>query len=164
MSRLRRPFQSDRFFFVICRLRRERLELHEDEFAFPLPAIQAARETHQFLLTASVFLPDHWYALLFPRYPVTLSVVLQSLEVRPTHSINLDWRESAQLGQGIMPSGPSRSTTPGWHTFTSNPVKRGLVKAPSPEMLKRARVQGARASVLPIDSVRLPADMAARLY
>jgi REP element-mobilizing transposase RayT len=49
---------------------------------------RARREKHHFLLTASVFLPDHWHAIFFPRFPVTISRVMESIKVASTLRIN----------------------------------------------------------------------------
>jgi hypothetical protein len=38
--------------------------------------VRERREKHHSLLTAWVFLPDHWHAMLFPRFPVTISTVV----------------------------------------------------------------------------------------
>ena len=63
MSRLRRPFLSDRYFFVTVRLLKERGRLHEADFHLMALALNRARRQHPFYLTACVFLPDHWHAI-----------------------------------------------------------------------------------------------------
>jgi REP element-mobilizing transposase RayT len=75
MSRLRRLVVSDRWFFVTCRFLPRRRILSESEFACLARVIQERREEHGFLLTAWVFLPDHWHANLYPGYPLTISGV-----------------------------------------------------------------------------------------
>ena len=67
MSRLRRLFVSDRYFFVTCSLYRLRHPPTDDDFSCLAEAIQSARAAHHFLLTAWVFLPDHWHAVIFRR-------------------------------------------------------------------------------------------------
>jgi hypothetical protein len=58
VSKLRRPFLSDRFFFVAVRLLRRRQKLVEPDFVLLAPAFNRARVLHPFYLTAWVFLPD----------------------------------------------------------------------------------------------------------
>ena len=60
MSRLPRMVVSDRFFFISCRILPGRGILSASEFACLAQAIHERREEHKFLLTAWVFLPDHW--------------------------------------------------------------------------------------------------------
>jgi REP element-mobilizing transposase RayT len=74
VSRLRRPFLSDRYFFITVRLLRRRANLSGAEFALLARAFNRARALHGFYLTAWVFLPDHWHAICAPTYP--LSVML----------------------------------------------------------------------------------------
>jgi REP element-mobilizing transposase RayT len=93
MSRLRRLCVSDRFFFVTCQLHRGRRLLSEDDFTSLAEAIQLTREAHGFLLTGWVFLPDHWHAVIFPRYPLTLSRVMAIIKVRSTHKSNRERHE-----------------------------------------------------------------------
>jgi hypothetical protein len=66
-----RPFLSDRYFFVTVRLLEERAKLVDVDFHSLALAFNRARATHPFLLTAWVFLPDHWGAAddLFDRTP-----------------------------------------------------------------------------------------------
>jgi hypothetical protein len=97
MSRLRRLVLADRYFFVTCNLLRTRAVLNEDDFEVLVRVMQARREEHGFLLTAWVFLPDHWHAILGPRYLKGLSRVTSDgglILVR-----ELDQR----LGGGILP-------------------------------------------------------------
>jgi REP element-mobilizing transposase RayT len=49
------------------------------------------------LLTAWVFLPDHWHAILFPRIPVTISRLMESIKVGSTLRINARRNESGLL-------------------------------------------------------------------
>ncbi len=99
MSRLRRLYVSDRFFFVTCQLHRGRRLLDEDDFTALAEGIQLTRQAHGFLLTGWVFLPDHWHAVIFPRHPMTLSRVMEIIKVRSTHKSNLQRCESGPLWQ-----------------------------------------------------------------
>jgi len=100
MSRLRRLVLSDRYFFVTCNLLRTRGVLNEDDFEILARVIQARRAEHGFLLTAWAFLPDHWHAILAPRYPKGLSRVMESVKVSSTRQINAERGELGRLWQG----------------------------------------------------------------
>src|SRR5271167_3654584 len=66
VSRLRRPFLCDRFFFLTVRLLKRRSEWRDADFHFLALAFRRARVLHPFFLTAWVFLPDHWHMHLNP--------------------------------------------------------------------------------------------------
>ena len=94
MSRLRRLVLSDRYFFVTCNLLRTRRVLHVDDFEILSRVIAVRRAEHGFLLTAWVFLPDHWHAILAVRHPKTISLVVESIKVASTRQINTCQKES----------------------------------------------------------------------
>jgi len=79
VSRLRRPFLSDRFFFVTVRVLKRRSELGDADFHLLAAAWRQARLLHPLLLTAWIFLSDHWHAICAPVYPLTVSVVMKSI-------------------------------------------------------------------------------------
>ena len=81
MSRLRRLVLYDRFFFITCRGLPHRGRLTESEFECLARVVWQRRGKYHFLLTAWVFLPDHWHAIFFPRFPVTISIVMESIKV-----------------------------------------------------------------------------------
>src|SRR4051812_41251732 len=132
MSRLRRLVLSDRFFFVTCTLSRQRALLGEEEFICLSDSIQLARQVHGFLITAWVFLPDHWHAIFYPRYPLTLSRVVKVIKVKSTRQINTARQESGPLWQARFFDHALR-TVEKYHRCVEyihlNPVKRGLVKS-----------------------------------
>jgi REP element-mobilizing transposase RayT len=66
----------------------KRKTLAEPEFACLARVIHERREEHGFLVTAWVLLPDHWHAILFPRHPLTISEVMESIKVSSTRRIN----------------------------------------------------------------------------
>ncbi len=84
MSRLRRLVLSDRYFFLSCRVLPTRQNLSESEFPLLAQVIRERRKQHGFLLTAWVFLPDHWHAIVYPSFPLTLSRVLEAIKVGAT--------------------------------------------------------------------------------
>jgi len=81
MSRLRRLVLCDRYFFVTCKVLPQREWLSEADFALLTDSVQSRRTQHHFLLTAWVFLPDHWHAIVMPPYPSTISGVMESINV-----------------------------------------------------------------------------------
>ena len=80
MSRLRRLVISDRWFFITCWLLARRRILSPAEFATLAEVIRERRAEHGFLLTAWVFLPDHWHAIFYPRQPLTISGVMEAIK------------------------------------------------------------------------------------
>ena len=90
---------SDRWFFITCRLLPRRLILSDSEFATLAEVIVQRREEHGFVLTAWVFLPDHWHAVFYPRHPLTISRVMEAIKDGATKRINRGRGEVGMLGQ-----------------------------------------------------------------
>ena len=131
MSRLRRLVLSDRFFFITCRLLPHRGRLEEPEFECLARVVRERREKHHFLLTAWVFLPDHWHAILFPRFPLSISRVMESIKVGSTLRINAGRKESGLLWQPRFFDRALRSVKEYYEKvgyIHLNPVRAGLVK------------------------------------
>ena len=80
MSRLRRPFLYDRYIFVTVDLLRGRGKLEERDFGRLATPLGRMRQKHRFTLTAWVFLPDHWHAIIYPPHPLSISRVFQSVK------------------------------------------------------------------------------------
>ena len=99
MSRLRRLVVSDRWFFITCRLLPRRRILSDAEFATLAEVMDERRAEHGFLLTAWVFLPDHWHAIIYARHPLTLSVVMEAIKDGARKRINRRRREVGMLWQ-----------------------------------------------------------------
>jgi putative transposase len=173
MSRLRRLVLSDRFFFVTCRLLPHRGRLMKSEFECLARVVGERREKHQFLLTAWVFLPDHWHAILFPRFPLTVSRVKESIKVGSTLRINAGRKESGLLWQPRYWDRAVR-TVKEYHERVEyihlNPVRAGLVERaeawPWPSVRDYSGNLSGVASahrVLPIDRILLPAEERTRI-
>jgi len=133
MSRLRRLVLSDRFFFITCRVQGRRRRLSESEFAVLAEVVRERRKAHGFLLTAWVFLPDPWHAMIFPRSPLTISRVMESIKVSATRLINSARGERGVLLRGRFFDRALRTVKEyngkvGYLHW--NPVKAGLVKGP----------------------------------
>jgi len=173
MSRLRRLVLSDRYFFVTCNLLRTRNPLKEDDFGTLARVVNARRREHGFLLTAWVFLPDHWHAIIGLRYPKTVSLVLQSIKVASTRRINTRQNESGRLWQGRFFDRVLR-TVKEYHETVEyihwNRGRRGLVARPEEWPWSSVHEYGPHGNASPSDSralrvdrVRTPADPRARL-
>ena len=164
MSRLRRLVLSDRFFFVTCRVLKHRSPLRETDFESLASAIRERRDHHPFLFTAWVLLPDHWHAILFPRFPLTISRVMETIKVASTLRIN----------GGPHPQGSALRTVKEYNEKVAyihhNPVKAGLVQraedwpwSSAREYTGTLRETSTRHKILPIDRVLLPADPRTRI-
>jgi putative transposase len=173
MSRLRRLVLCDRYFFVTCNLLRARNPLNDDDFRILARVVEARRREHGFLLTAWVFLPDHWHAILGVRYPKTVSLALESIKVASTRRINTGQRVSGRLWQGRFFDRALRTVKEYNETVEyihCNPVRRGLVSHPEDWKWSSVHEYGPGEGASPfgnpalrIDRVRMPADPKARL-
>ena len=133
MSRLRRPFLSDRFFLLTVNLLQGRQLLDELDFSVLARSLDAVRSRQQFLLTAWVFLSDHWHAILFPCYPLTISEAMKSVKLTSTMALSRHRGQTAELWQGRFFDRALRTVRDYWDTVDYihlNPVKRGLVVKP----------------------------------
>ena len=173
MSRLRRLVLSNRFFFISCRLARKRQMLCDGEFGQLAQVIHTRRKRHGFLLTAWVFLPDHWHAIFYPHSPLTISDVMEAIKVSSTRQINRARGESGPLWQGRFFDRALRTVKEYNETLVYihwNPVKAGLVAQPEQwrwSSVHDFSVRKARPIVannaLVIDPVELPLDPQARI-
>ena len=132
-----------------------------------------SRDEHRFPLTAWVLLPDHWHAIFFPRFPLTLSRVLEAIKVGSTLRINGQRKEHGLLWQRRFFDRALRSVKEYGETVTyihHNPVKAGLVRRAEDWPWSSAREytgtfaeDATRHPVLPIDRVLLPSDERTRI-
>ena len=173
MSRLRRLVLSDRFFFLSCRVLPTRRNLSESEFATLAQVILERRKQHGFLLTAWVFLPDHWHAIVYPSFPLTISRVLEAIKVGATLRINRRRGERGVLPQGRFFDRALR-TVKEYHEKVEyihlSPVKAGLVQRPDDwkwssvhDSTGSERAPAGVRSPIPVDRISLPADPRTKL-
>jgi putative transposase len=173
MSRLRRPFLCDRFFFVTVKLLPCRAKLQAKDFARIAVSLSRMRQKHGFSLTAWVLLPDHRHAIFYPPYPLTISRLFQAVKVSSTIAVNLHRRERGELWQERFFDHALR-TVRDYHDKVEyihlNPVKRGLVRKPEDwkwsSMAEYAGVSAEeqeRRCGLRIDRVSLPTDLRTRI-
>jgi len=173
VSRLRRPFLSDRFFFVTVRLLKRRRELDDADFERLALAIRRARAAHPFFLTAWVFLPDHWHAICAPQYPLTISQVMKSIKTSSTTLINRGRAASGELWQGRFFDRALRSVKEYNETVEYlhlNPVRARRVGRVEDwrwssvnEYSGMSGAEQMRRCGLTIDRIRLPVDSEARI-
>jgi putative transposase len=173
MSRLRRLMLADRYFFVTCNLLRTRHPLDGEDFEILARVMEARRAQHGFFLTAWVFLPHHWHAIVGVRYPQTISLVLESIKVGSTRQINTRHREAGRLWQARFFDRALRTVKEYHQTLEYihwNPVRRGLVARPEEWPWSSVREYGfekmadaRHVPALRIDRVRIPADEKARI-
>jgi REP-associated tyrosine transposase len=173
VSRLRRLGLSDRFFFVTVKLRLGRRHLTEQDFAVLARSLVAVRSRQRFLLTAWVFLPDHWHAILFPPYPLTISAVMKSIKLSSMMAMGRCRGEPGELWQGRFFDHALRTVQEYGATVDYihlNPVRRGLVAMPeswtwssAAEYSGVAPEEQQRRCGFTVDRVRLPADMKTRI-
>jgi putative transposase len=170
MSRLRRIAVSDRYFFVTSNLDRSRAFLNDRDFEDLAGAIARARAEQRFWITAWVFLPDHWHAIVvYPRHPLAISSVLKTIKLRATLAINHRTHESGPVWQGRFFDRILRTVKELWETVDyihMNPVRRGLVSRPEDWRWSsiHAYQNPGYEAVLPSDKVNLPADPDSRLW
>ena len=103
------------------------------EFACWAQVIHERRKKHGFLLTAWVFLPDHWHAIIYPPHPLTISMSMESIKDGATKRINHSRREAGVLFQPRFFDRALR-TVQEYHEKVEyihlNPVKAGLASRP----------------------------------
>ena len=131
------------------------------------------RRKHGFAVTAWVFLPDHWHAIIYPPYPLTISTVFKAVKVSSMIGINVRRRERGELWQDRFYDHALRTVREYNEKVAYihwNPAKAGLVKRP--EDWKWSSVHdysgsldapSGKGSPIPVDRVLLPADERARI-
>jgi len=161
---------SDRYFFVTCNVYRDahgQTCLREEDFAELAAVMVSTRERLKFLLTAWVFLPDHWHAVIFPPYPLSISRVMKVIKSRSTFKLRHGWQNATEIWQARFYDHALRTMKEdhdGLRYIHHNPVKRGLVRRA--EEWKWSSIHsygGPQKAALPVDRVRLPADWRARI-
>jgi putative transposase len=173
VSKLRRPFLSDRYFFIVVRLLRRREKFTEPDFALLARAFNRARALHPFYLTAWVFLPDHWHGIFAPVYPVTISLAMKSVKQSSTGAVNQFRGADGELWQPRF-FDRALSTVKEYNDKVEyihlNPVRAGLVGRPEDWRWSSyneyagmsADEQNERCGLI-IDRLRLPCDPRARI-
>ncbi|MGH9469728.1 MAG: REP-associated tyrosine transposase [Terriglobia bacterium] len=133
MSRVQRLLVTDRIFFVTVSLRRALTPLKAGEYRLVAAAIDESRGKLGFLLCGYVLMPDHWHALIWTAYPLTISRVVQDIK----------WISARCLNDKRSASGPvwqhqfwnrfvrhEKEFVARFHYMHLNPVRKGLVSKP----------------------------------
>jgi putative transposase len=68
--------------------------LSDAEFASILASFEESRHRLGFLLCGYVLMPDHWHALLWPRYPLTISRLVQDIKYVSSRRLNRQRRSA----------------------------------------------------------------------
>ena len=114
-------------------LRRALAPLSGTEYAQVAAAMAESRRKLRFLLLGYVLMPDHWHALIWPGFPLTVSRVVQDIK----------WLSARRLNRGRQAAGPvwqhqfwdrfvrnARELRERLDYMHFNPVRRGLVQRP----------------------------------
>jgi putative transposase len=173
VSNLRRPFVSDRYFFIVVRLLRRREKLTESDFALLARAFNRARALHPFYLTAWVFLPDHWHGIFAPVYPVSISLAMKSVKQSSTSAVNQCRGADGELWQPRFFDRALRSVkeyNDKVEYIHLNPVRAGLVSRPEDwrwssynEYAGMSGEEQIERCGLIVDRLRMPSDQRARI-
>jgi REP element-mobilizing transposase RayT len=151
----------------------KRRDLVEADFACLARCLDAVRCRQRFFLTAWVFLPNHWHAILFPPYPLTISEAMKSLKLTSTNSLGGFRGETGELWQPRFFDRALRTVQEYWETVEYihlNPVRRGLVAKPEEWVWSSAaecwgsspEEQRLRCDLV-IERVRIPAEGKTRI-
>ena len=173
MSRLRRPFLYDRFFSVIVKLLASRAKLEERDYSRLANSLARMRQKKGFSVTARVFLPDHWHAILYPPYPLSIAQAMSAIKVSSMVAINRGRQEESELWQERYFDRAQRTVKECAKTVEYihlNPVKRGLVTRPEdwkwssfPEYAGVEAAEQERRCGLTIDRVPMSAGRNAKI-
>jgi putative transposase len=133
MTNLRRLRLTDRIFFVTANVRPAQHNLTESEFELILDVFKETRERLHYSLCGYVLMPDHWHALIWPTFPITISRVLKEIKGISSHRLNQARHKQGDFWQPRF-----------WDRFVRNkrefnqrleymhmnPVRKGLVHLP----------------------------------
>jgi REP element-mobilizing transposase RayT len=133
VSNVHRLRLADRIFFVCVNLRPKIKRFNESEFGLLIDVLEASRQRLGFLLCGYVLMPDHWHALIWPRYPLLIWQVLHDAKKIMTLRLHARRGSRGPFWQHQF-----------WDRFVRherefngrleymhlNPVKKGLVKRP----------------------------------
>jgi putative transposase len=161
VSKLRRPFLSDRYFFIVVRLLRRREKFTEPDFALLARAFNRARALHPLHLTAWVFLPDRCYCICAPLYPVTISLAMKSVKQSSMSAVNQRRGADGELWQPRFFDRALRTVkeyNEKVEYIHLNPVRAGWVSRPEAGAQTFAFTESLRLFILSRDARRAQAD------
>ena len=145
---------------------RAHLPLTSPNISVILETIAKTRKRAGFLLCGYVLMPDHWHALIWPRFPVTISSVVQTVKRVSSFKLNRLHHGCGSVWQHQF-----------WDRFVRhaqefhqrldyihfNPVRKGLVECPEEwrwSSYNNFSLDKSKVAECPIqiDYVRLPED------
>src|SRR5262245_35165764 len=133
MSNVHRLRTSDKIFFITTNLSQGEPPLQDAEYQILVDIIVNSRQRLGFLLCGYVLMPDHWHALIFTRYPLTISDVLQDIKRLTSLKINKlrktkGSRWQHQFWDRFVRHAKEFAERLGYMHY--NPVRKGLVGQP----------------------------------
>ena len=120
-------------FFVTVNRRRALGPLADHEYQLVLDAVAESRHKLHFLLYGYVLMPDHWHALIWTRYPLTISRVVQDIKWISASALNRSGGTSGSVWQHqfwdrfVRHAKEFRERLTYMHL---NPVRKGLAAKP----------------------------------
>ena len=114
MSHVHRLLSTDRIFFVTVHLQRALVPLAEVEFRLVTEALEASRRKLGFLLCGYVVMPNHWHALIWTAFPLTISRAVQDIKWISANSLNRSRGAHGTVWQHQF-----------WDRFVRNPMEFG---------------------------------------
>ena len=133
VSNVHRLKSSEKIFFITTNLKTGERSFHEPEYQIIAETITKERQRLGFLLFGYVFMPDHWHALIWTQFPVTISDVVQNVKRVSSFKINrlkesCGSRWQRQFWDRFIRHGKEfRERLEYMHL---NPVRKGLVDTP----------------------------------
>ena len=134
MSNIHRLHLTDKIFFITCNLTRGRQNFDERECEMILNIIDSSRRTLGFLFCGYVLMPDHWHALIWPRHPLTISKIMETVKSKISGELNRvrvtqgrNWQH--QFWDRFIRHAKEFAQRLDYMHY--NPVRRGLVTQPS---------------------------------
>ena len=118
-------------FFVTVNLRRRLPNFADTEYDLLIQAMEESRRKLGFLFLGYVLMPDHWHALIWPAYPLTISRAIQDIKWISARSLNAARKTSGTVWQHqfwdrfVRHAQEFRERLDYMHL---NPVRKGLVK------------------------------------
>ena len=133
MSHVHRLRLTERIFFVTVNLRRRVEPFGGTEYPLLLEALEASRRRLGFLLCGYVLMPDHWHALIWTHYPLTISQVIHDVKIESARRLHARRGTEGPLWQHQFWDRFVRHAKEFNERLTYmhlNPVRKGLVKRP----------------------------------
>ncbi|MBI1982994.1 MAG: transposase [Acidobacteria bacterium] len=156
-----------RIFFVTCNLHRQQPFMDDLGFQALGEAIAGVRKRRKFLITAYVFMPDHWHALVLPAENDSLPRCMNAIKVASAQALNRFRGTSGAVWQFRYYDRAVRTVKEyqdAARYMHLNPVAKGLVRKPEEWAWSSIHSSGGPGPLhLAVDRLDLPADETTRL-